>query len=77
VLKMALLAGAGVRRDDMYLTVARDLARNADHALLVVKLDDKFWLLDNNTDVLADARAANDYRPILSYSAGGKWLHGY
>ena len=77
IAKMALLAGAGVRREDMYLTIARDLARNADHALLVVKADGKFWLLDNNTNVLADASAANDYRPILSYSAGGKWLHGY
>lgn len=77
VLKMALLAGAGFRREDMYLTIARDLARNADHALLVVKSEGKFWLLDNNTDRLLDARQANDYRPILSYSAGGKWLHGY
>ena len=77
VAKMALLAGAGVRREDMYLTIARDLARNADHALLVVKSEGRFWLLDNNTDRLLDASAANDYRPILSYSAGGKWLHGY
>ena len=77
IAKMALLAGAGVRRADMYLTIARDLARNADHALLVVKCEGRFWLLDNNTDILADASAANDYRPILSYSSGGKWLHGY
>ena len=77
IAKMALLAGAGVRREDMYLTIARDLVRNADHALLVVKSEGRFWLLDNNTDRLLDASAANDYRPILSYSAGGKWLHGY
>ena len=77
IAKMALLAGAGVRREDMYLTIARDLARNADHALLVVKSEGRFWLLDNNTDRLLDASVANDYRPILSYSAGGKWLHGY
>ena len=77
IAKMALLAGAGVRREDMYLTIARDLARNADHALLVVKAEGRYWLLDNNTDRLLDASAANDYRPILSYSAGGKWLHGY
>ena len=75
--KMALLAGAGVRREDMYLTIARDLARNADHALLVVRDGGRFWLLDNSTDRLLDAREANDYRPILSYGAGGKWLHGY
>jgi hypothetical protein len=77
VVKMALLAGMGVRREDMFLTIARDLARNADHALLVVRSEGRFWLLDNNTDRLVDARGANDYRPILSYGAGGKWLHGY
>jgi len=77
VVKMALLAGLGVKREDMYLTIARDLARNADHALLVVKDGERIWLLDNNTDRLLDGREANDYRPILSYSAGGKWLHGY
>ena len=77
IAKMALLAGAGVRREDMYLTIARDLVRNADHALLVVKSQGKFWLLDNSTDRLLDASAANDYRPILSYSSAGKWLHGY
>ena len=77
IAKMALLAGAGVRREDMYLTIARDLVRNADHALLVVKSEGRFWLLDNNTDRVLDASAANDYRPILSYSARGKWLHGY
>ena len=75
--KMALLAGAGVRREDMYLTIARDLARGADHALLVVREDGRFWLLDNMTDRVLDASGANDYRPILSYGAGGKWLHGY
>ena len=77
MLKLALLAGAGVRREDIYLTVARDLARNADHALLVVRAEGRFWLLDNNTDRLLDASEAHDYRPILSYSAKGKWLHGY
>ena len=77
IAKMALLAGAGVRREDMYLTIARDLVRNADHALLVVKSEGRYWLLDNNTNRLLDASEANDYRPILSYSSGGKWLHGY
>lgn len=77
IAKMALLAAMGVPREAMYLTIARDLARNADHALLVVKLDGRHWLLDNATDRLLDGNAANEYRPILSYSADRKWLHGY
>ncbi len=77
IAKMHLLAALGVARSDMYLTIARDLSRNTDHALLVVKQDGNYWLLDNATDRLLDASQSHDYRPILSYSAGGKWLHGY
>ncbi len=77
IVKMQLLSAIGVARNDMYLTIARDLARNSDHAVLVVKLDGKYWLLDNATDELLDASSSYDYRPILTYSQSGKWLHGY
>lgn len=77
IVKMQLLAAMGVRREDMTLTLARDLARNADHALLVVQVDGRSWLLDNNTDRVLEANQAYDYRPVLSFSSGQKWLHGY
>jgi hypothetical protein len=59
----------------MYLTIARDLVRHADHALLVVRHAGRFYLLDDSTDELLDGNLANDYRPILSFGEG-KWLHG-
>lgn len=77
ILKYQLLAAAGVPREVMFLTVARDLVRHADHAILLVRDGTKFWLLDNATNVLIDGGSAQDYRPILSYSERGKWLHGY
>ena len=43
LLKMELLASAGVSRDDMVLTLARDLIRRRDHAVLLVK-DGDGWL---------------------------------
>lgn len=76
IAKMQLLAAMGVARSDMYLTIARDLARHADHAVLVVKLGDRHWLLDNATDRVLDAGASYDYQPVLSFSADRKWLHG-
>jgi predicted transglutaminase-like cysteine proteinase len=60
----------------MYLTIARDLARRADHAVLVVRLDGRYWMLDNATDRLLDAGASYDYQPVLSFSEDRKWLHG-
>ena len=77
IVKMQLLAAYGVRREDMSLVIAHDLARGADHALLVVKLDGRIWLLDNSTDLVLDATQSYDYRPILSFSEGKKWIHGY
>lgn len=77
IAKMQLLAAMGVPRDNMYLTIARDLARNADHAMLVVKFDGQHLLLDNATNDLLDASRSYDYRPILSFSTAQKWLHGY
>lgn len=77
ILKMDLLAAMGIQRDKMILVIARDLVRNADHAVLVVQLEDGPVVLDNATDQLLDGRLPNDYRPIMSFASNGKWLHGY
>lgn len=77
IVKMQMLAAYGVKREDMYLVIARDLVRSADHAMLVVKVDGQYWLLDNATDQVLDARQSYDYRPILSFGQNTKWIHGY
>ncbi|MBV1917859.1 MAG: transglutaminase-like cysteine peptidase [Sphingomonadaceae bacterium] len=77
IAKMQILAALGVSRSHMYLTVARDLVRNTDHAVLIVKHGRKHWMLDNSTNQLLDAKDSHDYRPIMSFSKSGKWLHGY
>ena len=75
--KMHLLAAAGIAREDMVLTIARDLVRNADHAVLIVRLDGRYVMLDNSTDEILDASQSHDYRPILSLGHETAWLHGY
>lgn len=75
--KMQLLAAAGVARSDMVLTIARDLVRGADHALLMVKVDGRYVMLDNATDEVLEASDAHDYRPVLSFGPQQAWLHGY
>lgn len=77
IAKMEILAAMGIAREDMYLTLARDLIRRADHAVLIVKLDGRSIMLDNASDSLLDGDTANDYRPVLSFSAGKRFLHGY
>lgn len=77
IVKMQLLAAAGVRREDMFLTIARDLARNADHAVLVVRTDEGYFLLDNSVDRVLEASESYDYRPVVSFNDKTSWLHGY
>lgn len=77
IAKMQLLAALGVHRDAMYLTIARDTVRAADHAVLVVRMGDKAWLLDNATDRVLNASESYDYRPIVSFSENKRWIHGY
>lgn len=77
IVKMQLLAAAGVPMEDMNLTIAQDLARREAHALLVVRLNGRFVLLDDGTNELLDANAPLDYMPIMSFSASRKWLHGF
>ncbi|MFN3619414.1 MAG: transglutaminase-like cysteine peptidase [Sphingorhabdus sp.] len=77
IAKMEMLSALGIARADMRLIIARDLVRNADHAVLVVKLDNGSVMLDNVTDRLLDGRIPNDYRPIMSFSQNAKWVHGY
>lgn len=77
IAKMQLLAAAGVSRRDMVLTIARDLVRRADHAVLIVKHEGRWFMLDNATDQVLDARYSHDYRPVLSFSDSKRWLHGY
>ncbi len=77
IAKMQILAAMGVSRDDMYLTLARDNIRRIDHAVLIVKLDGAVLMLDNGSDELLDGSAANDYRPVYSFSGDKRYLHGF
>lgn len=76
ITKMQLLAAIGFARDDMFLTIVRDNARTADHAVLAIRFEGQFYILDNMTDTLLDGRSSNDYAPILSFSKQVSWLHG-
>jgi predicted transglutaminase-like cysteine proteinase len=77
ILKYQMLLALGYPAEDMYLTLARDLARNADHAMLVVKQNGRFYLLDNSTERVLPADQPYDYRPTMSFNSESGWLHGY
>ena len=77
IAKMQMLRRAGFSERDLYLVVVRDLARRADHAVLVARAGGRMYVLDNGTDKLLDTAAVSDYRPIMTFASKGSWTHGY
>ena len=72
-----MLRKAGFAEKDLYLVVLKDLIRRADHAVLVVRSDGRFLVLDNSSNRLVDSAEVRDYRPILTFTAGQRFTHGY
>lgn len=77
IAKLQILRRAGFADKDLYLVVLRDLARRADHAVLVVRAEGRMLVLDNGTSRIVDSAAIADYRPILTFSGSRAWTHGY
>jgi len=75
--KRAMLRAAGVADKDLYLVVLKDLSRRADHAVLVVRAAGRFLVLDNGTDRIVDSSDVQDYKPVLTFTAGHEYTHGY
>ena len=63
-----MLRQAGFASKDLYLVILRDLTRNADHAVLVVRAEGRLLVLDNGNNRIVDSATIADYRPILSFS---------
>jgi len=75
--KMQLLSALGFDSDDMYLVIVHDTVRLGDHAVLAVRLGERFAVLDNLHADVVDSVLLPQYRPVISYSAAGRWVHGF
>lgn len=77
IAKLKLLEASGFDRRALFLVIARDLVRQADHAVLAVQIGADLMILDNMTDRVLPSSSVSDYRPIMSFNAFGRWTHGY
>ena len=77
IAKLQMLRRAGFAEKDLYLVILRDVARRADHAVLVVRAEGRMLVLDNGTSRIVDSATIADYRPILTFSGSKAWTHGY
>lgn len=75
IAKYMSLKHLGFTDEDMRILVLQDLNLNVPHAVLVVFLQDKAWLLDNQIQQIVEASRVKHYKPIFSINAERWWLH--
>ncbi len=76
VAKMEALRRLGFAQSDLYLTTGRTTGR-ALKAALLVRIGDRFWLLDDRSERMIEAAAApSGFDPALTYGVGMTWAHG-
>ena len=73
IAKMQLLAAAGAPTRDMYLTLVRDLRRQEDHAVLVVRVGEDAYVLDSDENTLLRPDEIRRFRPVVAFSEDGRW----
>jgi predicted transglutaminase-like cysteine proteinase len=72
IVKFAALLEAGVAAEDVRMLIVRNAARNEDHAVVSVRHEGQWLILDNRSLLmLADTEHAR-YTPLLVLHAGGR-----
>lgn len=82
IAKLQLLRLAGFPSRDLYFVFLFDQLTRGDergnHGFLVARVDGRYYLLDNRTDLVTDDSSPHlAYRPSISYSSEGAWVHGF
>ncbi len=73
--KYMALRDLGVPVDDMRIVVLQDLNLRIAHAVLVVYVEGKAYLLDNQISRVVPAASIRHYQPVYSINERGWWLH--
>lgn len=75
IAKYLALAGSGVPESDMRFVVVRDLERQLDHAILVVTVDGKDVVLDNQRPDIRPLADVSRYRAYYAINDQGWWVY--
>jgi predicted transglutaminase-like cysteine proteinase len=75
IAKFMSLRALGFTNAEMRIVVLHDMNLQVGHAILVVNLDGKAFVLDNQVRSVVRASAIRHYRPIYSINERSWWLH--
>jgi predicted transglutaminase-like cysteine proteinase len=65
IVKYVALLRSGTIPDDLRFVIVHDRRRNIDHAVVAVRLDEAWLILDNRHLILVNAEEARHYAPLL------------
>ena len=72
--KYVALRQAGVRSEDVRMVLGHDSAVRVDHAILAVRHDKHWLILDNRWDKLVEANELKQFKPLVIIDAAGATL---
>ena len=75
IAKYASLVHLGFPKEQMRIVVLQDLNLKVAHAVLVVYVDGKALILDNQISRVVESSRIKHYKPIFSINEGAWWLH--
>ena len=75
IAKFAMLKKIGFSSNNMRLVVLKNMQRNLIHSILVVKLNGKDYVLDNDHKYILTTNEINHYKPIYSINEKSWWRH--
>jgi predicted transglutaminase-like cysteine proteinase len=65
IVKYMALGEAGIVPEDLRLMIVRDIKRKTDHAVVAVRHDEEWLILDNRTLIIVNAEEARHYNPLF------------
>lgn len=71
IAKYSLLLAAGIAETDLKIMLVRDLAVRQDHAVLAVRLDGRWLVLDNRRSTLLEGRDVQSFMPLFAIDHRG------
>ncbi len=75
IAKFISLIKLGFNPDDLRVVAVKDLNLKVGHAVLVVFLDGKTYLLDNQIKTVIETRSVRHYKPVFSINTRAWWRH--
>ena len=75
IFKYFTLLKAGIPASDMRIVIAKDHIRDNAHAVLVVNVNDLWYVLDNTTFEIKTTDATKHLQTIYQVNNEGIWIH--